>query len=328
MTTTSEILKIRQSEGKHKIAFHKIVTILLRSNKRYYDSDSSYIKNLFDRGDLEPSINTFTRYLILVWLKQNLNSNHGIVKGYHPIRNMMSALNGMGFSEKKVFQEVLYLLEGDCIVTEDFKKNNISMDTLLKISPSGEIHLDLASNITYLSAISEECLMEVQIAERVKKRITHIDSQMSSNTCLQNAFDLHESLAAIKKLDLPPFENYILGDSKLSIDLTDIEFKLKSERSLATVDPWFLADKKYTRGSFHNAVVQNKLNYGCFVGFDDGTSSRIKNENITIDNFGIGDTVKVEIMWINTTQKKIGAKILELVEEETGDIIGLWDASN
>ena len=82
-----------------------------------------------------------------------------------------------------------------------------------------------------------------------------------------------------------------------------------------------MAEKTYVRGSTHRAIVQNKVDYCCFVNFEDGAMSRIKNEDIEIeiDSFDVGDMVQVEILWVNTSQRKIGAKVLELLEEEKGD---------
>jgi hypothetical protein len=42
-----QIFKIRQSEGKHSLPLHQVATVLLRMNRRFYDSDCSYIKNIF-----------------------------------------------------------------------------------------------------------------------------------------------------------------------------------------------------------------------------------------------------------------------------------------
>ncbi|MBH0049016.1 type I restriction enzyme HsdR N-terminal domain-containing protein [Pseudoalteromonas sp. SWYJZ19] len=318
---SSEILKIRHSEGTHKIAFHKILTILLRINKRYYGSEGSYIKNLFDRKDDTSPINSFSRFLILTWLKSNNQTSRGKFKGYHPIKDVVKALNEIGISEDTLFEEILYLVKGNCIVSEDFKTENLCLSTLIKITPSGEIHLDLASNITYLATISEESLTETPIAEKVKKRIMHLDNQMSYQNSLLNAIDFYESLKKNKDEQLPPFEEYIFGTEKVDLNLSEIEKKVEAAKHRASDDPWFMAEKTYVRGSTHRAIVQNKVDYCCFVNFEDGAMSRIKNEDIEIeiDSFDVGDMVQVEILWVNTSQRKIGAKVLELLEEEKGD---------
>lgn len=315
----SEVLKIRQSEGKHKIQFHKIVTILLRLNRRYYDGDNSYIKNIFNRNESESPVCSFSRFLILTWLKENKNKHSFSIKGYSSVKDLSESVNEIGISQDKILSEVNYLVESNCIVTEDFKTEGIDWNTLIKITPSGEIHLDLSSNITYLSTVAEECLFDFDTADRIRKRITLPDSHASYQNSLLTALDLYHSLVDIRDNYCAPFDNYRHGQNDMAINLDNLREKLDSAKSRASEDPWFEADKRYPRGSTHSAVVQNKLSYGCFVDFYDGTSSRIKNQDIIIDDFDIGDKVKVEILWVNTVEKKIGAKIVALIAEESGD---------
>lgn len=318
----AEILKIRQSEGKHKIAFHKIVTILLRLNKRYYDSDSAYIKNIFDRSDNASPINSFSRYLILCWLNENQSKSFGTVKGYHPISSVVEAINEVGISKEQVVSDISYLIDGNCIVTEDFKKNEIGLNTLVKITPSGDVHLQLASNITYLSAIAEECSIEQDIAEKIRKRITHLDSQMNYQNCLKTAIDTYNNLEYIKENFCPPFEKQLIKTNSIGINIENIWQRLEAAKNKASEDPWFEAEKKYSRYSVHEAIIHNKMEYGCFVTFSDGVNSRIRNEDILIDDYDVGDKVEVEIMWVNSAQKKVGAKLLSVIEEESNEFIG------
>ncbi|EOB3677370.1 type I restriction endonuclease [Vibrio vulnificus] len=318
----AEILKIRQSEGKHKLAFHKIVTILLRLNKRYYDGDSAYIKNIFDRADESGQINSFSRYLILSWLHENQSKSFSSIKGYHPVAKVIEAVSEVGISRESALSDIKYLIDGDCIVTEDFKKNEIELNTLVKITPSGDVHLQLASNITYLSAIAEECHIEIEVAEKIRKRITYIDSQMNYQNCLQTAIDTYKNLEYIKNNFCPPFESQLIKTNGIGINIENIWQKLEAAKNKESDNPWFEADKKYSRSSIHEAVVQNKMEYGCFVAFKDGVNGRIKNEDILADDYEVGDKVKIEILWVNTVQKKIGAKLLSVIEEETNEFVG------
>lgn len=318
----SEILKIRQSEGKHKIPFHKIVTILLRLNKRYYNSKTAYIKNIFDREDDDNPITSFSRYLILSWLKDNQNESFGAVKGYHPISTLANSINELGIGHEKVLTDVLYLVDGDCIVTEDFKKSDINLNTLVKITPSGDVHLQLSSNITYLAAISEECHFETALSEKIRKRITHLDSQMNYQNSLLTSIEMYKNLEYVRNNHCPPYEKQLVGGRGFGINLENIWQKLETAKNKASEDPWFEAEKKYAKYSIHEAIVHNKMEYGCFVSFKDHLISRIKNNFILIEGYGVGDKVKVEILWVNSIQKKIGAKVLSLIEEESNEFIG------
>src|SRR6185369_4417748 len=55
--TEDHIFKIRQTEGKHLLPLPLVVRVLLRMNRRFYDSDHSYIKNILaiDAKDLRPN---------------------------------------------------------------------------------------------------------------------------------------------------------------------------------------------------------------------------------------------------------------------------------
>lgn len=245
-------------KGKHKIAFHKIVTILLRSNKRYYDSDSAYIKNIFDRSDQVGHINTFSRYLILCWLSENKSKNFGKIKGYHPISGIVNAINEIGISKEQVIMDVIYLVKGNCIVTEDFRNDGIVLNTLVKITPSGEVHLQLSSNITYLSAIAEECHIEYDTADRIRKRINHLDSQMNYQNCLATAIDLYKNLDFIRSNFSPPFEKQLIQKNRIVINLENIWQKLESAKNKASEDPWFEAEKSTLEALFMRRLYKTK----------------------------------------------------------------------
>lgn len=60
-----EIFKIRQAEGNHLLPLGLVIRVLLRTNRKFYDTDYSHIKNLFsiDGKDVRP--NYFTRLMIL-----------------------------------------------------------------------------------------------------------------------------------------------------------------------------------------------------------------------------------------------------------------------
>jgi hypothetical protein len=59
-----EITKIRLSEGRHFLPFGLVTNVLLRANQRFYESDASYLKNLFDADVRDNRPHFFARLVI------------------------------------------------------------------------------------------------------------------------------------------------------------------------------------------------------------------------------------------------------------------------
>ncbi len=62
------ILKIRQSRGEYVLPLHLVVTVLLRSTRRFYDSDKSHLKNLLDLDIKDRRPSHFSRIMVLRYL--------------------------------------------------------------------------------------------------------------------------------------------------------------------------------------------------------------------------------------------------------------------
>jgi ribosomal protein S1 len=71
----------------------------------------------------------------------------------------------------------------------------------------------------------------------------------------------------------------------------------------------------------HEVTVQNVVDYGCFCEFDDGLVGLVHKSEYSGLSAGIGDRVQVEILWVDSPQKKIGLKLRRLIEEHFGDTV-------
>jgi hypothetical protein len=80
---TDEITKIRLSGGQHYLQLSLVTNVLLRASQRFYESDASYIKNLFAADIRDNRPHFFARLLILKLLFNVYNAPGNYqMKGY------------------------------------------------------------------------------------------------------------------------------------------------------------------------------------------------------------------------------------------------------
>jgi hypothetical protein len=118
--TEDFIFKIRRAEGRFLLPLHLVVRVLLLMNRRFYDSDRSYMKNILatDLRDVQP--NHFSRLMILRWLlKKFSQKGRTNLKGYFAIKDVIADLSIYGLDPDIIRREVEYLAKAQCIVTED-----------------------------------------------------------------------------------------------------------------------------------------------------------------------------------------------------------------
>lgn len=317
-----QIFRIRQSEGQYTLPLHQVATVLLRMNRRFYDSDQSYIKNLFaaNRDDAAPSF--FCRYMILKWLRNNFGSSGTVgLKGYFPKREIKTALMPYGLSPDAMDREFNYLLAAQCIIAEHLRINSLDDDDLVKLGPAGFVHLDLIGNISYLSAVSEDTFFTDRLqAESVADRIRNPQSHLRIETSLANARELVRYLQSLRENLTLPNGGYLQADILDSIaGLTDAADAITRMERSHTVDPWFDADRRLKRGSRHVATVQNVVEYGYFIDFDDGLVGLVHKSNTNGISVTPGDRVAVQIEWVDVNQRRMSLVLLELLAEDLGD---------
>lgn len=320
-----QIFKIRQSEGRYTLPLHQVATVLMRMNRRFYDSDYSYVKNLFsaNREDARPSF--FCRYMILRWLREKFAaSGTDGLKGYYPKGVIKQELMSYGLSPDMLDREFNYLLSSRCVIAEHLRLDSVVDEDLVRIGPAGFVHLDLIGNVSYLAAVAEDTFFSDRLqAERIATRIKDSQAHLHLKTAVDNATEVVEYLQQVQKLISPPHGSF-LAEDRLAI-LTDIsdanESLIRVKRDLAW-DPWFDADKRLPRGSTPLVVVVNVVAFGCFVEFPDGLHGLVHSTNMNGFVVGSGDRVKVEVLWVDGIQKKMSLRLLEVVQEDAGDLFG------
>ena len=208
--------------------------VLMRSNRRFYDGNQSYIKNLFqcDPSDVRPT--HFLRIDILHWLHENHQKKgpNGF-RGYHRIETLVSNLVARGYDLTRSHTEIRYLIDAMCIATEHQRRDHeISPADLITLAPAGFVHIDLLSQFDYIAACVEDTwLDDPELLKLVANRIGgngykgHFDHQ----TFLFNARDaLVYFQVRLKDPDLPTTGEFLSDDQiqpLFSLDTT--EFNLQ-----------------------------------------------------------------------------------------------------
>lgn len=320
-----QIFKIRQSEGKHTLPLHQVATVLMRMNRRFYDGDHSYVKNLFaaNRDDARPSF--FCRYMILKWLRQKFaTSGTGGLKGYYRKGEVKQELMAYGLSPDILDREFNYLLASSCVIAEHLRKDSINDDDLVKIGPAGFVHLDLVGNVSYLAAVAEDTYFCDRLqSERIADRIKDSNRHLHVKTTVENASELVEYLEEVRRHVNPPLGSFLAEDRLAFLtEIGDANDALLRVRKDLSWDPWFDADKNHPRGELRQATVVNVVSFGCFVELPDGLIGLVHSSKMNGLVVDAGDRVEVKIIWVDSIQKKMSLSMIDVLQEEAGDLFG------
>lgn len=213
-----EIFKIRQSNGNYTLPYPIVVRVLLRMNRRFYEGDSSYIKNIFacDPRDARPDM--LARFAILHWMKTMWpEKGPSGVKGYHRASSVIEALVPGGHESEVLRREIAYLVRARCLIAEHQRVDNIQDEDLVALAPAGVVHLELSNNLDYLAACAEESwLDDARLAESIAHRLTNdgVYGHYSRVFTTKNGLDLADYIQA-KASQSFPCPNVFLRDGKV-----------------------------------------------------------------------------------------------------------------
>ncbi|MBS1799548.1 MAG: S1 RNA-binding domain-containing protein [Acidobacteria bacterium] len=326
--TEDVIFRIRQAEGKLALPLRFVERVLLRMNRRFYDSDKSYIKNLLaaDAKDANPS--HFTRLLILRWLFSRFNQQDAAgLKGYFSVKSLIDELALFGIEPSILRREVGYLTRAHCITTEDFNDEVTSDEVLIRLAPAGFVHLDLMSSVTYLASVAEDTYFyDEQSAQKVADNIRNLQTHYDSDIAVSNARAVTDFLQGERAKALTAVGAVV--DSTSYEKLSDLSMSINGinglERALTT-RPWTAAAVRYKpKGQFVGRVV-NAKNFGVFVELEPGISGLIPAQRlplgfIRMEQFIPNERLIVEIQSLNPIKRRIDLSYVgEVPEEQTVD---------
>jgi len=228
----AEILKIMTSEGQHVLPYYVVSRVLFRMNRRFYDGNASYLKNVFQCSPEDPNPEHFVRVGILDWLwSKRFERGPNGIRGFHRTETLLQDLALRGFDSERVLEEVHYLITGYCIAPEHQRFDRLSPNDLICISPAGYIHLDLVKDLNYLAACAEDLwFVDESIARAVSTRISKRGSlgHFRRTTSLYNARDLVDYLLDRMRNRLPDTLLFLTDEATLpGFGLTDVQQSIK-----------------------------------------------------------------------------------------------------
>ncbi len=323
---TDELLRLRQSNGNHKISHHLMMKILLKGQRKYYSDQKSNIKNLFASNSDDALPNPFLRIAILQWLRNRFREpGPNRTTGFHKVSALVSALQASGHQIARVYEDLNVLADAGCIVSEGLS-NSVAHDDLVSLAPGGFVHLDLLRHISYLATISEDVFFrENQPAKAIAENIVgngrfRIDSKQAaidaSTTLVNYLAKYHEDhfVGRAKVLTEEATEDLIkigeIGDIvKRAVD---------NDFTLNTVSR---NEAQYPPQSRLGAQVVSVHDYGVFVEWGLEATGLVKRSQFSgspLTSRGgpdVGDWVMVEVIQYNFDHKKFDLKLISLLDE-------------
>jgi hypothetical protein len=290
------------------------MTVLLRANRLYYESDTSLVKNILNLDEQDDHPNHFTRLMILSYLRTRMSeSGPNGLKGYFSLSQMQDDLGVYGLSLSVTKRELNYLIRSECVISESLSQGDISEQDLFKLGPVGFVHLELLGLAEYWAAIAEDTSFDDRsIAKRIADRIVVRETHYTPGVSLQNgraAYDyIHKVRAKAAEASAA-----VLAQSKL-FELTDIEAgeqALVDKSRLIQGGLWYdAAERFYPGAEVAGTVINADQNYGLFIEIAPGVTgllhrSRLRGGALTESSPKIGEEVRVRVLKIEPERRRI-----------------------
>jgi hypothetical protein len=311
----AEYLKIKTLQGNYSLPYQVVTRVLLRRNRRFYNGDTSFLKNLFQCVPEDARPDVFIRADILEWLKAKylfVGPKGG--RGFHQCRTLIADLMPFGHDADCIRRELTYLVQHGCIVAEHQKGHLVSDEDLIRITPSGYVHLSLLSDLDYLAACVEETWVEDEaLARQVASRIAQFGPRVhySPVTTAANAADFVKYLESKASKDrLQPSSYLETGFSGTSLRTDDIvasaSKRIEHERKRSGWDDF---DNRFTTGMECAGTIDGIKEYGCFVRLDGGPTGLLYFRNLPAErpltSMSVGERLVVRIVEIQAEARKI-----------------------
>lgn len=316
--TDSEIFKIKQSKGDYILPSHVISKVFFRGDRVFYSDESSRVKNLFYSDPSDKIPNPFVRVEILKWLhaKYRTRGLSGIL-GFHPVEELITDLISIGFERNRVEKELLNLIRQRLIISETQDSSSFKLSELISINISGIIHLELLTNIDYLSACSEDTWYNiVDIATQIAKNISGTGSftHLSLENTVAHSDLIIDYLVDYHSKFFGGYLNYI-SDDKHSIPLNADEIKSAISNSKNKLQQNTI--KIIAPGTKVNAKVTKIMRYGIFVKLSKSNKVGLIQSKYLTDiefesKFSHDEDLLVEIITYNSQHNKYEVKLADI----------------
>lgn len=301
-----------QSRGNYSLPMPLVSRVILRSKKRYYDSDHSYVVNLSaaDIDDKRP--NFFVRASILRHLAGIAHDGQSArIAGYTKGQSILEDVRRFGIDEYMVIREINYLAKSHCIVSEDFRMVGLTLDDLITISPAGRTHLHMIGNIHYIAAVAEDTwFRDASLAQSISDRIKNPSIHLDNRTSLINAKSVVAFLEAEAREAINEFEALFPDMDAMHLVSASSLRKTVDEREKQMVGKWMGADIRYPVGSEVVGRISNKVKYGLFVEFEPGISGLLHIHNATKEDLAkqVDEIISVKVWSLDVFGEKCRCK--------------------
>jgi hypothetical protein len=318
-----EYMKIKNAKGEYQIAYHSILQVMLRRSRRYYNSDQSFLCNLFqcEPNDAFPS--HFTRIGILIWLDKfrKVTGPRGL-KGFHKASKCVSELSGFGFDVDRVIADIELLIKKGCIVTEHQRAELRSSDDLIKLSPSGHVHLGMAHDIFYMSACAEDTWMNDgtvinSISERLgtRKQI-HLGRTVVSANAEQ--FGTYIAKKAKDALACAVEAAPSVGSEALKIVENYCELVTRRAHSIKQSDAWYRIEERIKVNEISRCTVTREFRDGYLLRMSQGLMAFMPKRSVPHDlqhMVRVGVVINANVRSVDSTNKKIMTSFVKILNQ-------------
>ncbi len=317
----NEYLKIRINKGNYTLPYHLITRVLLRLNRRFYDGDSSHVKNVFQCDPDDPKPDHFTRLAILLWLDRHFRDVGPTgIRGFHRCDRILRELIPFGHDAERVREEIGYLVRAMCILTEHQRTDEVSDQDLVCLSSAGFAHLSITSNLDYLAACAEDSwIADPKLADDIGERIGQHGRKFHymRETMGKNAKRFVDYLVEQSENEVARPCGYLEGITEaISGELERIKEKVErwAERESAE-ESWLEVDGKFIVGTTYEGAVTGIKDFGAFVLLDGGPSGLVHFSKMpvgrTLDTLKVGDRVRVKVLAIDRRRQHLALRLVE-----------------
>ena len=222
----------------------------------------------------------------------------------------------LGVEEDTCLREVETLARGFCIMSEDFRTNGLTDDDLVSIAPAGRVHLQIAGDVYYLAAMSEDFWFSSEAsAAAIANRIKDPSQHFSPRTALYNAKDVLGALTQHYDQDAAAYAAIYSDDTFATLATVQSATHSVAEFEKTLVSgPWAAAPTKYPAGTRHKGRVVNITRFGVFVDLELGVTGLIHSSSLRDlpserSTMSLGQQVRVCVMDLDYVAHRMGLRL-------------------
>jgi hypothetical protein len=216
-----KVISAGLSGKKDIIRPEDLLKILMRADYKWYNQNSGTIHNLFVTESHQSAVSIFCLTELLAFFAQNGGTGAGVdnIPGYWRHEEAVADLSAMGFSFEEISFSMKYCIQRKMLSFDGEDNDSLSDQDLIKIAPSGFIHLNVVIfQCEYIAAIAPHCNVSDSV---LAETIFHIYSHGTNR----------HDLRFFEKFDIASkFVDYLVRQKKV-IDMGNRMFRILSRNA-------------------------------------------------------------------------------------------------